>query len=321
VGSRATPEDAIASAVAALRAGQVIGLPTETVYGLAADASNPEAVRRIFAIKGRPSTHPVIVHIAATDQVLEWAREFVPAARALAERFWPGPLTLVLPRAASVPLEVTGGQDTVALRVPDHPVALAVLQAFGGGLAAPSANRYGRISPTTAAHVREDLGDEVRIVLDGGPSQVGLESTIVACLDGHVTVLRPGRIGIEAIEAVAGPVTPASLSAPRVPGSVVSHYAPRTPVKLVAPAAVADIVAAHHSNGERVAVLAPASPAGAAAVAWIVAAPDAETYGHDLYSHLRALDLAGADVIVVARPPEGPAWVAVQDRLTRAAAR
>jgi len=321
VGSRATPSDAIASAVAALRAGQVIGLPTETVYGLAADASNPEAVRRIFAIKGRPSTHPVIVHIASMGQVLEWAREFVPAARALAERFWPGPLTLVLPRAASVPLEVTGGQDTVALRVPDHPMALAVLQAFGGGLAAPSANRYGRISPTTAAHVREDLGDEVRIVLDGGPSQVGLESTIVACLDGHVTVLRPGRIGIEAIEAVAGPVTPASLSAPRVPGSVVSHYAPRTPVELVAPAAVADVVSAHHGDGERVAVLAPSSPAGAASVAWIVAASDAETYGRDLYGHLRALDLAGADVIVVARPPDGPAWVAVQDRLTRAAAR
>lgn len=312
--------DEIAAAVEALRAGEVIGLPTETVYGLAADASNPAAVARIFAIKGRPSDHPVIVHLAEAADMSRWAREVPPVAAALARRFWPGPLTLVLPRAPSVALAVTGGQDTVALRIPAHPVALAVLRAFGGGLAAPSANRYGRISPTTAAHVREDLGEQVRIVLDGGPSEVGLESTIVACLDGRVTVLRPGRIGVEAIEAVSGPVTTATAAAPRVPGSVASHYAPRTPVELIASAAVADVVTAHQRDGVRVAALAPSSPAEAAAVAWIVAAPDAERYGRDLYSHLRTLDQAGADVIVVARPPEAPDWVAIHDRLTRAAA-
>jgi L-threonylcarbamoyladenylate synthase len=326
--------DEIAAAVAALRAGQVVGLPTETVYGLAADAANPDAVRRIFAIKGRPSTHPVIVHIAGIDQVPRWAREFPAAARALAERFWPGPLTIVLPRAEAVPLEVTGGQDTVALRVPSHPLALTVLRAFDGGLAAPSANRYGRISPTTADHVREDLGDDVPIVLDGGPSHVGLESTIVACLDGRVTVLRPGRIGVAAIEAVVGPVAAAAPSAPRVPGSVVSHYAPRTQVELVAPAAVQPAIAAHARASRRVAVLAaradgPGSDDESAAswvnvrdsvTSWIDVASDADTYARDLYAHLRALDASGADVIVVARPPDGPEWIAVHDRLTRASA-
>jgi L-threonylcarbamoyladenylate synthase len=326
--------DEIAAAVAALRAGQVVGLPTETVYGLAADAANPDAVRRIFAIKGRPSTHPVIVHIAGIDQVPRWAREFPAAARALAERFWPGPLTIVLPRAEAVPLEVTGGQDTVALRVPSHPLALTVLRAFDGGLAAPSANRYGRISPTTADHVRADLGDDVPIVLDGGPSHVGLESTIVACLDGQVTVLRPGRIGVAAIEAVVGPVAARAPSAPRVPGSVVSHYAPRTPVELVAAAAVQPAVAAHARASRRVAVLAAradglayddeAAASGIEArdsvTAWIDVARDADTYARDLYAHLRALDASGADVIVVARPPDGPEWIAVHDRLTRASA-
>ena len=194
--------DEIAAAVAALQAGDVIGLPTETVYGLAGDASNPVAVARIFAIKGRPSSHPVIVHLPDAAQVPRWARETPPAASALMRRFWPGPLTIVLPRTASVSAAVTGGQDTVALRVPAHPVALQVLQAFGGGLAAPSANRYGRISPTTAAHVRADLGDEVRIVLDGGPSDVGLESTIVACIGQQISILRPGRIGADEIEHV-----------------------------------------------------------------------------------------------------------------------
>jgi L-threonylcarbamoyladenylate synthase len=316
--------EAMAAAVAALRAGDVIGLPTETVYGLAADASHPAAVARIFAIKGRPSNHPVIVHLADVAQVPLWAREVPPAAVALAERFWPGPLTLVLPRAASVPLAVTGGQDTVAVRVPSHPVALAVLRAFGGGLAAPSANRYGRISPTTAAHVREDLGHDVRIVLDGGPSAVGLESTIVSCLADGVRVLRPGHIAAEAISDVVGALLgPPDETTPRVPGSVVSHYAPRTPVDLVAPDALADALQAHIAAGRRIAVLAPAPPTleAPAIVCWLAAAADPDVYGHDLYAHLRTLDHAGADAIVVARPPEGRRWVAVLDRLTRAAAR
>ena len=316
-----TAADDIAAAVAALRAGQVIGLPTETVYGLAADASNPEAVARIFAIKGRPAHHPVIVHVASIDQVPQWAREFPAAARALAQRFWPGPLTLVLPRADRVPLQITGGQDTVALRVPAHPTALAVLRDFGGGLAAPSANRYGHVSPTTAQHVRDDLGDAVALVLDGGPCHVGLESTIVACLEGAVTVLRPGRITAAEIEAVAGPLTRPAASAPRVPGSVTSHYAPRTPVRLVAPASVEEMVADARRRGTRVAVLAAVPHPRPQAVAWIDAPRDPAAYARDLYANLRALDRAGAAAIVVAQPPDTPEWHAVRDRLTRAAAR
>ena len=311
--------DEIAAAVAALHAGEVIGLPTETVYGLAGDASNPAAVARIFAIKGRPASHPVIVHVPDAGHVSRWARETPDAASALMQRFWPGPLTIVLPRTASVPDAVTGGQDTVALRVPAHPVALQVLQAFDGGLAAPSANRYGRISPTTAAHVRADLGNEVRIVLDGGPSDVGLESTIVACLDQRVAILRPGRIGRADIEAVVGPVNGASTVAPRVPGSVASHYAPHTPLEIVDATALADAMATHAKSGRRVAVLGPAERSDLPAAAWLSAASDAEGYGRSLYDHLRRLDEVGADVILVVRPPDGPAWVAIHDRIRRAA--
>lgn len=312
--------DEIAAAVAALRAGDVIGLPTETVYGLAGDASNPAAVARIFAIKGRPSSHPVIVHVPDAAHVPRWARETPAAASALMRRFWPGPLTIVLPRTTSVPDAVTGGQDTVALRVPAHPVALRVLQAFDGGLAAPSANRYGRISPTTAAHVRADLGSEVAIVLDGGPSDVGLESTIVACLDSRVAILRPGRIGAGEIEAVVGPLSVASPEAPRVPGSVVSHYAPHTPLEIVDAAALANVVAAHARAGRRSAVLAPGDGRDLPVSAWRTAAADAASYGRTLYDDLRRLDDADADVIVVARPPAGAEWTAIHDRLTRAAA-
>jgi L-threonylcarbamoyladenylate synthase len=313
--------DEIAEAVAALRAGDVIGLPTETVYGLAGDAANPAAVGRIFAIKGRPSSHPVIVHLADASQVPHWARETPSPAAALMRRFWPGPLTIVLPRASSVSAAVTGGQDTVALRVPAHPVALEVLRAFCGGLAAPSANRYGRISPTTAAHVRADLGDDVRIVLDGGPSEVGLESTIVACVGQRVSILRPGRLGQAQIEAVVGPLADASPLAPRVPGSVASHYAPRTPVEIVEADAVVDAVVGHTGAGRRVAVLAGDRGTDAPAVAWLHAADDADGYARELYDNLRRLDEADADVIILARPPDGPGWLAIHDRITRAAAR
>lgn len=311
----------IAAAVEALRSGDVVGLPTETVYGLAGDASNPEAIARIYAIKGRPATHPVIVHLADGTHVERWARDVPPSARVLAAAFWPGPLTLVLPRQPWVLPSITGGQDTVALRVPAHPVALAVLRAFDGGLAAPSANRYGRVSPTTALHVRQDLGSDVRLVLDGGPSEVGLESTIVACLHDRVTLLRPGRVTVPELEAVVGPLATPAADAPRVPGSVSSHYAPRTPVDVVPRTAVEDRVATHIAAGRRVAVLAPRSPSSSSATVWIEAAPTPQAYGQSLYAHLRALDRAGADVIVVAAPPDGPEWAAVRDRLMRAAAR
>jgi len=188
------PQDEIDQAVEALREGEVVAFPTETVYGLGADASNPDAVRKVFEMKGRPATHPLIVHIEHPRALERWALAVPPAAVAFAEKFWPGPLTLVLRRAPAVDLAITGGQDTIAIRVPAHPVAQQLLRAFGGGIAAPSANRYGRISPTRAEHVREEFGEDLRIVLDGGDCKIGLESTIVSCVDAVPRILRPGGI-------------------------------------------------------------------------------------------------------------------------------
>jgi L-threonylcarbamoyladenylate synthase len=295
----------------------VVAFPTETVYGLGADARNPAAVRRIYALKGRPPGHPLIVHLDSADALDAWARDVGAVARRLAERFWPGPLTLVLPRAPGVPDEVTGGQASVGLRVPSHPVAHALLAAFGGGVAAPSANRYGRVSPTRAAHVRDEFGDAVPCVLDGGDCEVGLESTIVACLDDTPLLLRPGRISLAELEAVAGPVRRAAPGeGPRAPGSTRSHYAPATPLRLLEPAAL------DASREPATAVLAlRAAPAGFRGVAWIEAGRVAERYAHDLYANLRRLDRAGASAILVEAPPSGPEWEAVRDRLRRAAAR
>src|SRR6476646_7214771 len=190
---RATPVE-LESAVTSLRDGELVAFPTETVYGLGANAQNPAAVRRIFELKERPADHPVIVHLDNPKYLHRWARDVPENARKLATRFWPGPLTMVLLRSENVHDVVTGGQDTVAIRVPSHPMAQQLLTAFGGGIAAPSANRFGRVSPTRAEHVREEFGDAVRVVLDGGECQVGLESTIVSCLDGEVRLLRPGQI-------------------------------------------------------------------------------------------------------------------------------
>ena len=312
-----TPSAAeLAAAVELLRQGQLVAFPTETVYGLGGDAGNPAAVARIFALKGRPSEHPLIVHLAGGDQLGDYAREVPDSARALAEAFWPGPLTLVLPRSARVSAAVTGGQDTVALRVPAHPVARALLGAFGGPLAAPSANRYGRISPTTAAHVRDEFGAGLSLVLDGGPCAVGLESTIVGWLGGQWTVLRPGRIGVDALRAVVGPVAAGAGGAgPRVSGSDVSHYAPRTPTRLVA----ADDLAL---DARAAAVLArqPAPP-GFTGLEWLEAPADAEGYGRALYAGLRRLDALGAQEIRVESVPGTADWEAVRDRLQRATAR
>ncbi|WP_442770390.1 L-threonylcarbamoyladenylate synthase, partial [Zoogloea ramigera] len=194
----------IQRAVQLLRQGELVALPTETVYGLGADALNPDAVAKIFAAKGRPSDHPLIVHLADASQIMTWAREVPKDAIALARAFWPGPLTLILKRDESVPDLVTGGQDTVGLRVPNHPVALELLRAFGSGVAAPSANRFGRISPTTAEHVRQELGERVALILDGGACAVGLESTIVDLSRGVPVILRPGAIGADDIARVLG---------------------------------------------------------------------------------------------------------------------
>jgi len=318
--STRTPADAVAIdvAVAALRAGELVAFPTETVYGLGADASNPDAVRRIFEAKGRPADHPLIVHLASPAQLAGWAREIPDAAHALARAFWPGPMTLVLKRHPSVIDGVTGGQDTVGLRIPSHPVAHALLAAFGGGIAGPSANRFGRISPTTAAHVREEFGDRVRVVLEGGPSEVGIESTIVDLSGDAPTLLRPGMIEREAIEAVLGvSLRLPGTHSPRASGMLASHYAPRTPTRLVAADDLAHAVAANHG---RAAVLArSAHPAGLRCARWITAPHDPAGYARALYGNLRALDAVHADLIFVETVPDTAAWSAIRDRLGRAA--
>ena len=307
-------------AVELLRAGGLVAFPTETVYGLGADASNPAAVARIFAAKGRPADHPLIVHLASAAQVADWAGEFPAAAQALAGAFWPGPLTLVLRRSMRVPDAVTGGQDTVGLRVPSHPVAHELLRRFGGGVAAPSANRHGRVSPTRAGHVREELGERVDLVLDGGDCEVGLESTIVGCDEGGVTLLRPGHITLADLEQVVGPVRLPSSRAPRVPGSLRSHYAPATPVELMTQDAIGDL--ASGDGASRLAVLARRpGPPGAAVLAWRELPADPQGYGRALYAALRELDGLGAGRILVERVPSGDAWAAVADRLERAARR
>ncbi|WP_153159864.1 L-threonylcarbamoyladenylate synthase [Zoogloea sp. 1C4] len=314
----------IQQAVALLRRGDLVALPTETVYGLGADAMNPKACAKIFAAKGRPSDHPLIVHLPDAEQLPVWARAIPKEAIALARAFWPGPLTLILKKHEDVPDLVTGGQDTVGLRVPNHPVALELLRAFGGGIAAPSANRFGRISPTTAAHVREELGDRVPLILDGGPCQVGLESTILDLSRDVPVILRPGAIGVDDIARVIGRRPrlrgedeggQGGDATPRVSGALAAHYAPRTPLELIAGA---DLLAAIQPGDAVLARMArPDSlPDG---LRWVVAAPDAATYGHDLYAALRDLDAAGCRRILVETPPASPEWSAVIDRLGRAA--
>jgi L-threonylcarbamoyladenylate synthase len=305
----------IARAAQLLRAGELVALPTETVYGLGADASNEAAVAKIFAAKGRPADHPLIVHLADREQITAWAREISKEAIALARAFWPGPLTLILKKEAEVSDVVTGGQDTVGLRVPDHPVALALLRAFGGGIAAPSANRFGRISPTTAQHVWEELGESVAMILDGGACDVGIESTILDLSRGEPIILRPGMIGRAAIAAVIGRqprLQHAGENAPRVSGALAAHYAPRTPMQIASramiEAAPADCAVLTH---------AAESPLGRY-VMCIDAPFDAHGYAHDLYANLRALDASGAREILVETLPENDEWDAVRDRLGRA---
>ncbi len=318
--STAPDAAALDAALAALRAGQAIGLPTETVYGLAADARDEAAVARIFALKGRPADHPLIVHLAPDAPLEDWARDVPPAARALAAAFWPGPLTLILPRARGVSDLLTGGQDTVGLRIPAHPAAQALLRAFGGALAAPSANRFGRISPTTAAHVREEFGDAVPVVLDGGASEVGIESTIVDLSGDAPRILRPGAIGRPALEAVLGEAigdgrTP---GAPRVSGSLDAHYAPRTPLRMLPADALGRALARHPAGAAAPQVLAlDLLPPGAQGLA-LPAEPRA--YARGLYAALRTLDARGAPELLLAEPPRGEAWDAVHDRLRRACA-
>ncbi|MEV6581278.1 L-threonylcarbamoyladenylate synthase [Streptomyces sp. NPDC051582] len=312
----------IERAAGVLRAGGLVGLPTETVYGLGANAEDPAAVTRIFEVKGRPPSHPLIVHIAAADQLDDWVEEVPLAARVLADRFWPGPLTLVLRRGRRVPLEATGGLETVAVRVPDHPVALALLSAFGGGVTAPSANRFGSVSPTTASDVRLELGDGVDFVLDGGPCEVGVESTIVDVTGETPAILRPGGVTREDLEAVLGhPVAVPSTSGVRVPGQHPSHYAPRARVVLVEPESVVAEAELAQEEGHRVGVFLPPSLVGAEvkahAVVTLPGSPAA--YAQGLYGFLRELDQQGCDLIVASLPVEVGLGLAIANRLRRAA--
>jgi len=311
----------IESAVQALRDGELVAFATETVYGLGANAQNPAAVAKIFAAKGRPPNHPVIVHLDSPRFLHRWVREVPEVAMRLAERFWPGPFTMVMPRAANVHDVITGGQDTIAIRVPAHPMAQQLLTAFGGGIAAPSANRYGRLSPTRAEHVREELGDAVRVILDGGECQIGLESTIVSFEGDGVRLLRPGSVTATQISAVVGELFSGDgRPVPRVPGSPPTHYAPTTHMTIV-PAGEIDAQAdAASSGGRRVAVLAQRLPLRAHKYAtWINAGRRPENYGRDLYANLRTLDKAGCRRILVQGVPDGERWDAIRDRLVHAA--
>ena len=317
---------AIGQAARLLEQGRLVALPTETVYGLGADAENPAAVARIYAAKGRPQDHPVIVHLAPGADLAYWADDLPHQALQLAAAFWPGPLTMIVKRAARIPDAVSGGQNTVGLRCPSHPVAMALLQAFKGGqggIAAPSANKFGNVSPTTAQHVHDEFGADggLAMVLDGGQSDVGIESTIVdlSRLATHGPVLlRPGHISAEAIAAVIGQLPGApDGAAPRASGTLESHYAPHTPVALQELAALVSTLAQLHAAGRKVALIHYSDLPAAHAALRLPAVPDG--FAHALYAALRAMDASGADLILVQAPPEDGSWLGVNDRLRRAA--
>ena len=312
----------IDDAVAALRAGELVAFPTQTVYGLGADASNDDALKKVYAAKGRPRNHPLIVHLARMADANAWAPPLPPAAERLAARFWPGPLTLIVKRAAHVSELVTGGQDTIALRVPAHEIAQALLLAFGGGIAAPSANRFGRVSATTAEHVRSEFGAVIACVLDGGPSDVGIESTIVDVSGERPALLRPGYITAAQLEEVLGQALAcAGVGSPRAPGTHAKHYAPQTPLMVMEGDLLLELAGSMTRQGHKVAVLArSARQPLSQSLTWIAASRDADGYAHDLYANLRTLDRAGCSAILVEQPPLEARWAAVQDRLMRAAA-
>ena len=323
---QAIDQAAIDAAARALEAGQLVGFPTETVYGLGADAENPAAVAAIYAAKGRPQDHPVIVHLAPEADIAHWACEIPAQAHALAEAFWPGPLTMILKRAPNIPDAVSGGQDTVGLRCPSHPVAIALLRAFKGGqggVAAPSANKFGHVSPTLAQHVRDEFGADgsVAMVLDGGAAQVGIESTIVdlSRLATHGPVLlRPGHVSAEAIAAVIDQLPSApDAAAPRASGTLESHYAPHTPVAMQDTATLAQTLVRLHEAGRKVALIHYSDLPASHASERLPGTP--EGFAHALYAALRAMDGKGADLILVEAPPQGGAWLGVNDRLRRAA--
>lgn len=319
----ATAEN-IARAAHAIAAGELVAFPTETVYGLGANARDRAAVGRLFAAKGRPAEHPVIVHLADTRALPHWARTVPAGATALASAFWPGPLTLILQRANGVSDAVTGGQESVGLRVPGHPIAHALLEKLAelgcDGVAAPSANRFGRISATTAKHVTDEFGDAIALIVDGGPSNHGIESTIVDFSTGEPVVLRPGSITSAQLARILGASPrPAHAGAPRASGTLAAHYAPQTPAKLLARAELLAALADLGGPGAHISVLAHsiAQPPDFEGT-WFDAPGESAGYAQQLYANLRALDAREADEIWIEAPPDGPDWVAVGDRLRRA---
>ncbi|HWH51783.1 MAG TPA: L-threonylcarbamoyladenylate synthase, partial [Gemmatimonadaceae bacterium] len=313
----------IALAATVLRSGGLVAFPTETVYGLGANALDAAAVERIYAAKGRPQYNPLIVHVAAAEQVLDVARDFDERARRLAARFWPGPLTIVLPKRSEIPDSVTAGLPSVAVRVPSHGVAQALLRAAGVPVAAPSANRSTQLSPTTAAHVAKSLGDMVDLILDGGPTTVGIESTVVDLTGDRATLLRPGIISVPELEAVIGPValatnTVADRVARASPGQMERHYSPRAELRVVDAQDVAAAIATERARGGRAgAVLIIVQPPRDANAVERMSS-DAAAYAAELYSALHRLDDAGCDTIIVEQVPNGPQWLGVRDRLARA---
>jgi L-threonylcarbamoyladenylate synthase len=333
----ASAPGAIDSAAQQLAAGRLVGMPTETVYGLAADAGNASAVRRIFEAKGRPSDHPLIVHIAspATMDAAGWRAAVAPFARevpgfavALMQAFWPGPLTLILPRRPEMAAVAAGGQDSVGLRCPSHPVAQSLLlaaQALGvAGVAAPSANRFGRVSPTTAVHVSEEfdaLDDGALLILDGGACSVGIESTLIDCSRAAPVLLRPGTITAAQIEAACGlAVRERDAAAPRASGTLASHYAPRATVRLMPAQQLQAALDVLGTDAKNIAVYARHALRAARAVPQRRMPDDAHQAAHELFAVLRELDATGVRLIWVETPPDGPAWDGVRDRLQRAAA-
>lgn len=323
----ASPDaSALAQAANVLQQGGLVAFPTETVYGLGAHALDPAAVRRIYQAKGRPSYNPLIVHVASVDAARALSSAWPAEADRLAERFWPGPLTLVVPKSAEIPDEVSAGLDTVGIRIPAHPVAHGLLRAAGIPVAAPSANRSMHISPTTAEHVRRSLGDAVDVIVDGGPCPVGIESTVLSLAGPVPTVLRPGSVSTDALREVLGRVETASAepsgeAARPSPGMLDRHYAPRGEVRLFSPAAreaafAKAVWAASDDRTVGVIAFAPVSASGAEVV---VMPADPRPYAARLYAALHALDAAGCEVIWIEQVPDAPEWAGIRDRLRRAA--
>ena len=315
----------ITSSLAYLRSGELVAFPAETVYGIGADARNEIAVQKIFKAKGRPADHPLIVHIASAGQLTDWAIDIPDAAWTLAEHFWPGPLTMILNKQPSVSPLITGGQDTIGLRVPNHPLTLELLKQFGSGLAGPSANKYGRVSPTTAAHVSADLGAEVAAILDGGPCAIGIESTIIYLAGDQPAILRQGAISAAEISAVLNMQVPIELKKTvRTSGTHESHYAPHTPVYLVEPEALIGTVIKYLAKHKNFSVISlqPKPIDLLVNVYWQQVANNHEIYAQSIYANLRQHDQLKTSAILIEQvPTENAAWAAIRDRLTRASSK